>query len=199
MPTVSEGASFIQKGRNPKGGKGNNNAYDKQYWANKTCHECVKKGHPKHACPKRKQDKAKLAGYHLKVWFNTKAITNILSLANVKKQYRVTCDLQNANRDFIVHQYEHGMPNMHFHMQPTGLHVYYPTTNEMTLLKTVSRNMEGYTKSQVTRAILAKELYGKLAYPSTKDFEWAIISNQIKDCPVSKADIQTEQQFGTRI
>jgi Reverse transcriptase (RNA-dependent DNA polymerase) len=137
--------------------------------------------------------KATLPGYHRKVWFDPKAITNILSLANVKKQYRVTYDSQEGKGDFIVHRSEHGMPDMHFCMHPTGLHVYHPTDDEIMLLNTVSGNLQGYTKRQVAGATLAKALYEKLAYPSIKDFEWAITSNQIKDCPVTTADIRTAQ------
>ena len=46
--------------------------------------------------------KAKVAGYHTHMWYNNKkAITNILALSNVIKQYRVTYD--SDNQMFVVH------------------------------------------------------------------------------------------------
>jgi hypothetical protein len=36
--------------------------------------------------------KAKMAGYHMHVWYNERAITNIIALSSVIKQYRVTYD-----------------------------------------------------------------------------------------------------------
>jgi hypothetical protein len=49
----SKGASFAQKGAKGKGnkaGKGSggksNKPYDKEYWKDKECYKCAKKGHP---------------------------------------------------------------------------------------------------------------------------------------------------------
>ena len=54
------------------------------------------------------------------IWFSTKAITNILSLKEVIKSYRVTYD--SYNKAFIVYQQGHGLPNMIFKMHNCGLH-----------------------------------------------------------------------------
>ena len=35
---------------------------------------------------------AELSGYHKEVWFSKKAITNIIALKNIIKQYRVMYD-----------------------------------------------------------------------------------------------------------
>lgn len=53
--------------------------------------------------------------------------------------------------------------------------------------------MQAFTKRQIASAYEAKSLYAKLAYPSIKDFEWAVISNQIQDCPITKSDIKNAQ------
>jgi hypothetical protein len=37
------------------------------------------------------------------------------------------------------------------------------------------------------------KLYAKLAYPWIKDFEWAVVSDQIQDCPVTKSNIEAAQ------
>ncbi len=56
------------------------------------------------------KQKATVPGYKFKVWFSETAITNILSLKNVIKQYRVSYE---SNREsFIVHRQEHGLPDM---------------------------------------------------------------------------------------
>jgi hypothetical protein len=46
--TSSEGSSFAQKGgRGGRGGKGwATMTFDKEYWKDKTCFNCGKKGHP---------------------------------------------------------------------------------------------------------------------------------------------------------
>ena len=57
--------------------------------------------------------KATLKGYHSRVWFEKWAITNILSLANVDKQYRVTYD-SGDSKGLVVHRVTAGLPDMHF-------------------------------------------------------------------------------------
>jgi uncharacterized protein YodC (DUF2158 family) len=56
--------------------------------------------------------KAKMAGYHMHVWYNTKAITNILALSNVIKQYCATYD--SNDQMFVVHREPENKPNMEF-------------------------------------------------------------------------------------
>ena len=63
--------------------------------------------------------KAQMAGYHAHVWYSKKAITNILALSNVIKQYRVTYD--SDDQMFVVHRESDGMPNMEFRMHESGL------------------------------------------------------------------------------
>jgi len=72
--------------------------------------------------------KAKMAGYHTHVWYNKKAITNILALSNVIKQYRVTYD--SDDQMFVVHR-EPEKPNMEFRMHESGLHYYDPRNDSI--------------------------------------------------------------------
>ena len=58
------------------------------------------------------------------VWFDKRSITNILSLKNIQKRYRVTYD-STFNRDFIVHKPE-GL-DMHYIMHRDSLHYHYPS------------------------------------------------------------------------
>jgi hypothetical protein len=52
--TSSEGLSFAQKGgRGGRGSKGQGTiTFDKEYWKDKTCFNCGKKGHPSSSCTK---------------------------------------------------------------------------------------------------------------------------------------------------
>jgi hypothetical protein len=52
--TSSEGLSFAQKGgRGGRGGKGQGTiTFKKEYWKDKTCFNCVEKGHPSSSCMK---------------------------------------------------------------------------------------------------------------------------------------------------
>jgi Reverse transcriptase (RNA-dependent DNA polymerase) len=131
--------------------------------------------------------KAKMAGYHSDVWYNKKAITNILALSNVIKQYRVTYD--SDDRMFVVHRKAAGKPNMEFRMHESGLHFYDPRGKDFNFVNTVSGNKEGFTQRQIKDAEVARTLYATLSYPSWKDFKWVIRSNQIKDCPVTVQDV----------
>ena len=72
--------------------------------------------------------KAKIAGYHKSVWFSTRAITNIIALSNLIKQYRVTYDSKELS--FVVHRESAGKPNMEFRMHESGLHYYDPRTSK---------------------------------------------------------------------
>jgi uncharacterized protein YodC (DUF2158 family) len=145
--------------------------------------------------------KAKMAGYHTDVWYDKHAITNILALSNVIKQYRVTYD--SDEQMFVVHWESANKPNMEFLMHESGLHYYDPRNtktvrNEANLgcdknfifVETVSGNkQQGFTQRQIKGAEAAQALYAMLSYPSWKDFKWVIRSNQIKDCPVTVQDV----------
>ena len=54
------------------------------------------------------------------MWFSKQAMTNILSLAKVKKEYQVSYDGDN----FIVHRAKHGYTDMVFKPHPSVLHVF---------------------------------------------------------------------------
>ena len=132
--------------------------------------------------------KAKINGYHKNVWFSKRAITNILALSNLIKQYRVTYDSDELM--FVVHREAAGKLDMHFRMHDSGLHYYDPREDEaLAFVETVSENMLGFTKRQIKGAEAARALYITLCYPSLKAFKWVIRSNQIKDCPVTVQDV----------
>jgi hypothetical protein len=60
--TQSEGTSFAQRsgrggGRGGSSGNGKiHDNFDKEYWKDKTCYKCEKKGHPANKCPKKSKN-----------------------------------------------------------------------------------------------------------------------------------------------
>jgi hypothetical protein len=64
--------------------------------------------------------KASITSYDHEVWFNKNAITNIVALSNLTKQYQVTYD--SNDKMFVVHQGAVNKPDMHFKMHSSRLH-----------------------------------------------------------------------------
>jgi hypothetical protein len=94
-----------------------------------------------------------MPGYHAHVWYNKKAITNILSLSNVIKQYRVTYD--SNDQMFVVHREPERKPDMEFWMHKSGLHYFDPRDSEFIFVNTVSENKAGFTKRQIKEVEVA--------------------------------------------
>ena len=132
---------------------------------------------------------ADVKGFKQSVWFSKKAITNILSLLEVKKEYPVSYDRDN----FIVHRASHGYPDMVFKPHPTGLHVWNindPRSQaSYVFVETVADNMKMFTKRQIDGGNLARELQAGLAYPSNGDLKWITQANLLKDSPVGPQDV----------
>ena len=120
------------------------------------------------------------------VWFSTKAITNILSLKEVIKSYRVTYD--SYEQAFIVWREEQQLPNMLFKMHRSGLHFYDPKQKEFAFVVTVSDNMKMFSNRQIAGAEKARSLQAALGYPSDHDMKWILKSNQVNECPVTHDD-----------
>ena len=101
------------------------------------------------------------------IWFSKKAITNILSLKDVISLYQVSYD--SNDKKFIVHQKEHGKPDMLFKMHSSGLHYWDPSNKDFNFINTVKANKSVFMKRQTANADKARELYASLAYPSNTD------------------------------
>ena len=67
------------------------------------------------------------------VWFDERAITNILCLKNVKQKYRVTYD---SSRDGVFTVHKTGQ-QLHFVMHKDGVHYHNTKNCEITLVQTV--------------------------------------------------------------
>ncbi len=97
-------------------------------------------------------------GFNKEVWYLEDAITNILSLSLVKREYSISYDRE----DFIIHQAKHGYADMVFKPHPSGLHAYDPDDPRghasYSFVKTVKENMAMFTKRQIVNAELARKL-----------------------------------------
>ena len=139
------------------------------------------------------------------VTFNQDAVANILSLGNLSDKYRVTYD--SAKEDaFLVHTPE---KMVKFERTPSNLYAFTPTYHkdkvimksqqkEYNMLTTVEENKKFYTPREIKRAQLARTLLSAVGSPTIRDLKTAIATNQIKNSPVTTADIdKAEAIFGT--
>jgi hypothetical protein len=128
-------------------------------------------------------------GFDEAVWFSTKAMTNILSFARVKKEYRIT-----YNGDyFIIHRKAKGFPDMVFKPHPSGLHIHDPYDKRglasFCFLETVDESKAMFTNKQIISADKARNLHAGLAFLSMQDYKWALQANLLRDCPVTVQDL----------
>jgi hypothetical protein len=124
------------------------------------------------------------------VWYNHKSIANILSLADVRKVCRVTMDTANEPA-LHVHRLDGSV--MTFTEHPSGLYVYKgnPTNASVagyTMISTVARQKELFSRREVASADQARDLYHKLGRPSEAVFTEILKSNFIRNCPVTPSD-----------
>ena len=81
-----------------------------------------------------------------------------------------------------------------------GLHYHDTKNREVTLIKTVQENEEGYSKRQIKDAQEARDIYAKVGYPSPRDFHKLIAENIILNCPVTVEDvIRADKIYGQDI
>ena len=132
-----------------------------------------------------------------KVWYDPRAITNILSLHNMSRKYWVTFDSRNGNK-FVVHLNDN--KSIEFVPSKNGLYYYDNTQKDFCLMESVEENKEFYTERQVEKAKLARKLYHAIGNPSLKDYKAIIRMNMIRNCPVTEEDINiAEKIFGKDI
>jgi len=128
------------------------------------------------------------------VWFHEDAITNILSLKNVRSKFQLTY-VSHPESIFTVHK-NNGQVNQ-FKMHSDGLHYYDTRSRSQAFVSTVSGEAEGYSKQQLSQAKQARELQAKLGHPSLHDLKSIVSANLISNLPVTIADIdRAEKIFG---
>ena len=144
-----------------------------------------------------------LPGYR-PVWYDPRAIANVLSLKLVKEKYHIQ---YNSNKDdeFVV-------------MKPTGekfkfiqsaLGLHYldmmvqdtdKSIDTTLVVNMVKENKKNYMNNDYLHALRARELQVMMGQPSTATFVEALKSNGLSNCPVTPADVEAaEQIFGPDI
>jgi hypothetical protein len=121
------------------------------------------------------------------VWYNPESLANILSLADVRKQCRVTMDTK-IEPAMCVHR-----PNgkiMKFVEFVNGLYFHNPIENvtDYTFVSKVDQNKRMFTDSEVANADAALSLHRKLGCPSPKTFKQILKNGQIRNCPITVED-----------
>jgi hypothetical protein len=127
------------------------------------------------------------------VWYSASAITNILSLAQVKKKFPIVYDSNHGNQ-FVVTKPDHKVV---FKEIPGGLYYHDTvnreyamlTANKADTIDTIKTNREGFTDRDYERAKKARKSLGLIGYPSPMDFKNMVRSNMIKNCTVTATDI----------
>jgi hypothetical protein len=128
------------------------------------------------------------------VWFHPDAITNILSLKNVKSKFQVTYDSE-GDGAFIVHKPD-GV-DVHFVAHADGLHYHDTNHRQLTMVSTVAQQSEGFSKKQIAQAKTARDFQTKVGHPSTQDLKSVIQLHLIANCPVTTEDVdRAETIFG---
>jgi hypothetical protein len=125
------------------------------------------------------------------VWYHPQAITNILSLSNVKKHFKVTFDSESENC-FKVHVKD---KILKFKELKSGLYAIKLKEVEYIFLNTVEDKMSKYSQRQIKGAEKARELYGIIGYPSIADYKNMIKMNLINDCPITIEDIKNAEDI----
>jgi hypothetical protein len=137
-----------------------------------------------------------LPGYGT-VWYDPNCIANILSLKRVADKYHVAFDSKHGG-SFIVTKPDGTV----FEFKQSARGLYFLDTNKTAtvMVNTVADNKGSYTNNDYLKAVCARELQIKIGHPNTKQFISIVTSNQLPNCPVTRADIlAAEHIFGPNV
>ena len=130
------------------------------------------------------------------MWYEPKAITNIISLGQAKRKGRRT--VYTDETGFKMTNLTTGQ-SVKFIDDGTGLHTT-PLHADASFINTVEENKKLFSKRQVQRAEVAQKMRQVIGYPSIRDYKLIINTNAIKNCPVTIEDINIcEKIFGPDI
>jgi hypothetical protein len=141
---------------------------------------------------------ARVPGFPNRVWYDSRAMTNVFTFHEMEKYYRITYDL-NEEKAFVVH-IENGK-DIRFKKSPSGLWYYQPSKssntnkNETTMINMVEENKKLFSERQVAKACKARELYNVLGSPSIQDFKAIVNSNAIRNNPITLEDMNIAERI----
>ena len=141
-------------------------------------------------------------------WFDPKFITNIFGFSHlIDLGYEITYDSKIEDAFICKHR---DFDAVKFQRTKEGLYVYKPTQNyvkaiaeeenkdefgDTFLIKSVSENIEGFTKREIEAAKRAKKFYNSLGCPSIATLKNLIRMNAIKNCPITTEDISIAEKI----
>jgi hypothetical protein len=138
-----------------------------------------------------------------KVWFDPNGIANILSLSNVKKEYRVTFD---SSLDDTFHVHKPDGSTKSFVALKDGGGLYYLDTNKQSMVHgtsfvtMVEENKNKYSSRDVQQAEFARKVQDMIGRPSTQHYINIIRNNQLPNCAITTEDIKmAEEIFGPNL
>ena len=128
------------------------------------------------------------------VWYHPDGIANILSLAEVCKQFHVTYDSSKRN-EFIIHKPDGS--TKWFIQSERGLYYLDTSTKGIMVINTVDENKSKYSNTDYSCTQLARRIQQMIGHPSTCDFLHFVDHNLLPNCPITRWDIlTTEHIFG---
>ena len=137
-----------------------------------------------------------LPGYGT-VWYDPKAIANILSLRRVREQYHISYD--SVYKQFVVTKpcgkqfvFEESLGGLHY-LDTTSpeqgqTHEHKQHQHAFTV-NTVIDNKKNFTNNDYLRAVRARELQVTVGRPSDKDFIRILKESSLPNCPVTPRDV----------
>ena len=129
---------------------------------------------------------------HGTVWYDPKAIANILSLRQVQDHYHITYD--SSHQKFIITK--PSGKEFTFHESEGGLH-YLDTTHQqgqqrqghVFAVNTVKENKKNFTNNDYLWAVRARELQVTVGCPLDKDLIKILKTSSLSNCPVTPRDV----------
>ena len=131
-----------------------------------------------------------LNGYR-RVWYDPKAITNILSLYRTTRKYRVVFNSKASNCFRMMLPWREVV----FNVSTNGLYYHDTVDRAIVLVKTVTENNEGFTLREYEGAKAARRALGLVGYPSERDSTNMVSSNMIVNFPVTPRDIKNANKI----
>ena len=135
---------------------------------------------------------ADFPGFPKSVWFDERAITNILSFTDLADHFRIINE--NSQEDAFLLFKKNG-DIVKFTRSNCGMYFHNLIEQQIVLLNTVKENELGYTKQQIEQARRARNLYGMIGYPSVMDYKNSVKHNLINNCPITVKDIEAAEKI----
>ena len=136
-----------------------------------------------------------LPGYGT-VWYNPKAIANILSLHQVCDRYHITYDsafqqfivTRPCGKEFVFKELEGGLHYLDTTCSELGQDHKHGQQHVFTV-NMVKDNMRNFTNNDYLWAVRTRELQVTMGHPSDKDFIRILKESSLPNCPVTPQDV----------